>query len=236
VRIVSGTGEDLVPRIADRWTIAAVANGMMAALVKAKHKPPEWLRLLAEEQTAGQSGTETAVFGMASFRTGEAELGRIDGVVGTRAGYVDGQEVVEVRFDPKVIGYGSLVERAAARECASRVLTRSDAQQQIAAKKVGKRAVRTDAPVRPDKQPKYHLSRTPLQFLPMTELQATRINARIGHGEFEGMLSPSQLDLLRRIRAHPKAGWKPAIGKPLLEAWASAEKTAESVNRAAEKK
>jgi len=75
-----------------------------------------------------------------------------------------------------------------------------------------------------------------LRFVPMTELQATRINARIGHGDFEEILSPSQLDLLRRIRANPKAGWQPAIGKPLLEAWSAAQRTAANAKRAPEKK
>jgi len=236
VRIVSGSGDDLVPRIAGRWTIDAVAHGMMAALAKAGRKPPEWLRLLADEHKALRRGTESAVFGMACFWTGEAEFGRIDGVVGTRPGVLDGDEVVEVRFDPEVISYRSLLDRAASHECANRVFTRSDAQQAIASKKLGKRAVRSDEPIRPDKQPKYHLSGTPLRFVPMTELQATRINARIGHGDFEEILSPSQLDLLRRIRANPKAGWQPAIGKPLLEAWSAAQRTAANAKRAPEKK
>ncbi len=63
VRIIAANREDLVPRIANRWTVAALAEGMVRALAKAKQAVPGWLRMLASE-TRAQPGLETAIFGM----------------------------------------------------------------------------------------------------------------------------------------------------------------------------
>lgn len=63
VRILTADRSDLVPRIANRWTVAALADGMVQSLAEAKQAVPEWLRLLASEASA-QPGLETAIFGM----------------------------------------------------------------------------------------------------------------------------------------------------------------------------
>jgi hypothetical protein len=144
----------------------------------------------------------------------------VKGVVSTRPGFLAGSEVVEVEFDPEVIAYGDLVKEARASRCATPVFTRSDRQQEIARKIVGDQAVPNRGKVKPDREPKYYLSRTELRFLPMTPLQAARVNALLrkpGHLEW---LSPSQTVLLKRIQEDPEAGWKNVIGKELMAAWA----------------
>lgn len=64
VRVVDERGEDLIPRVEKDWTVAAVAEAMLAGLKTAGAEQPEWLRLLAAEERALARGVESAIFGM----------------------------------------------------------------------------------------------------------------------------------------------------------------------------
>jgi len=119
------------------------------------------------------------------------------------------------------------VKRAAEAQCAVKILTRDDAQQETAARIVGDRAVRSDGEIRTDDD-KYYLSRTPLSHVPLTPLQAARVNAIVGtKGDPLPLLTPAQRALLERIRAEPDAGWPDAIGVGLREAWQRIAETEE---------
>ena len=133
------------------------------------------------------------------------------------------------RFDPEKISFETLVRRAGELQCASRIFTRSDEQQKIAATIVNAKAVRTDDEIVADKQPKYHLSRTPMRFLPMTPMQTCRVNAALGAQRDARMfLSPRQIDLLTTVEKNPNAGWESAVGTTNLHlAWDTAQSVAE---------
>ena len=135
----------------------------------------------------------------------------------TYAGWIGRTEVVEVKFDPKVISYEKLVRHARDRRCTSPVFTRSDAQQRVAAGIVGKAARRSTADVRGVKDNKYQLGRTPFRYVPLSPIQATRINADTRRGE--RWLSPRQKAMLARVRAKPDAGWPDLLGMDLRKAW-----------------
>jgi len=153
---------------------------------------------------------------------GEARLGLIDGVVATKAGWIGKIEVVEVVFDPETITYKALVKRAVKEECAARVFSRSDAQQELAKGIVDERAIRSDAEIRADDD-KFYTSRTVLKHVPMTPLQATHVNAWVGdHEDPTSMLAPGQLRLLEAIQRSPESGWPVAIGVAFLDAWKAA--------------
>ena len=64
VRIVDAHGENLVPRLAKDWTVAAVTKSMIAGLRAAEREVPAWLELVAAEERAHVRGVESAVFGM----------------------------------------------------------------------------------------------------------------------------------------------------------------------------
>ena len=78
-----------------------------------------------DERAPEPEETETATFGLGCFWGPDASFGALDGVVRTRAGYAGGTktdptyhslgdhtEVVQVAFDPGLIEYAELVERA----------------------------------------------------------------------------------------------------------------------------
>ena len=153
-------------------------------------------------------------------------MASIEGVVATRPGWLEQVEVVEVHFDPRRVSYERLVKQAAEAECAVKVFTRSDAQQLTASAVVGERAVRAAGEIRTDDD-KFYLSRTPLKHVPLTQLQASRINALVGeHEDPTALLVPVQRALLERIRATPDTGWPVAIGAEFLDAWKRAHEHA----------
>ena len=61
------------------------------------------------EDAAGGDEVETATFSMYCYWTGEATLGRVDGVVASRIGHWGGREIVQVDYDPRRTGVSELV-------------------------------------------------------------------------------------------------------------------------------
>lgn len=233
VRIVSADRRDIVPRVAGDYSSAGLVAAMVAALEKQKKPVPRYLRMLAEELRSRSRKTETATFAMHCFWEGEGALGRMPGVLRTLPGFVGKREVVEVEFDPSIVDYAALVEKARGAKCASRVFTRSDRQQKVARKLVGDEAERTDEATRPDKQPKYYLSRTPMRFVPMTPMQACRVNSAIGAGkDAKPLLSPRQAALFETVKVNLTAGWPDAVGaEDLAKAWGAAQTVAARLRR-----
>ena len=164
---------------------------------------------------------------MACFWEGEGRLGGIDGVLATRAGWVDGHEVVELEFDPRRLPYTRLVEEALRQRCADLVFAHDDEQLERA-RSVARDAARPlPAPAR-DAKPsdrRFALGRTSLRLVPMTPLQATRINAAIRTGTDPlAWLSPRQRDLARVLAKSPAATLPADLTPPAdPAAWAAYE-------------
>lgn len=223
VRIMTADKRPLTERVAQDYSISGLASAMCAAIEKLKQPVPEYLRLLAQEESARKEGVEKATFAMHCFWEGEGALGSLDGVVGTMPGFVDGLEVVEVEFDPKRVPFEKLLRKAQDHKCAGKVFARSDDQLRGARKVLKENAVRSDETMRPDKEPKYYLLQTPYRHVPMTSLQACRVNAALGQKQDPGVyLSPRQLALLDVVMAKPNAGWPNAIGAQFAAAWTRA--------------
>jgi hypothetical protein len=64
----------------------------------------------AATSAAPPAKTETAVFSMYCYWTGEASIGEVPGVVRTRIGSLGGNEVVEVEYDPARTNVGRLAQ------------------------------------------------------------------------------------------------------------------------------
>lgn len=233
VRIMNADRRMLTPRIDGDYTLVGIANGMVAAIESAGGTAPQYLTLLAFESEARRAGTERATFAMHCFWEGEARLGAIEGVIETSVGFLDGMEVVEVQFDPRALSFDELLTQARKIECAHRVFTRSDAQQQVASKAMGNAAARTDAPIQASaKDAKYYLGLSPLGGVPMTPLQAARVNAAISaRADPEPWLSPSQVVLGAELASRKGAPVVSMIGRDdIIRAWAEVRQATVSRN------
>lgn len=207
-------------RALDGGDLHAKAARLVAALRSEGRVAPPWLTLMARRPE------RTAVFAMACFWTGEARLGQLEGVAASRTGWLGGQEVVELSYDPAQVEYAQLVDAAMRRDCARAVFTRTPDQQRVAAAKVGGRARRNDRSISATPgDDRYHSRRAPWRFLPMVPAQATRVNAAVALGEDARVfLSPRQRQLLEAIRRRPDAGWPDVRhGGDFVKAWARAQ-------------
>lgn len=225
VRIVSADKQDLTARVNGNYSRFGLVNAMLLSLDVSNRVAPAWLQLLGEELQAKTAGTEQATLGMYCFWTGEKELGQLPGVVSTEAGFMGGKEVVQVEYNPAVISYEDLLKKAGQASCASHVFTENSEQATVAGKVAGNSSVSPKGNYRPDKEPKYYLSRTYWRYVPMTELQAARANSLVGRSQSPAsVLSPRQLALADFVQKNQKAGWDHAIGVDMTEAWGKVEK------------
>lgn len=199
VRYINKDGSDVIPRKDRVWTTGGTAQRMTAALYKYKRAAPKYLEYVVREESIK---TETAEFAMYCYWSGEVKLGSLKGVHSTRSGWRNGLEVVSVKYDPTVIKYETLLGAAQKFDCATAVFTHTDAQQRIATAAVGGKAKRVSGQMRDAKasDQKYQLLQTPLRYLPMTEMQATKVNSGLGtRANVKELLSPRQQQILNFI-------------------------------------
>ena len=231
VRVMTHDRKPLASRVTEDYTVLGIASAMTDALGKANRAVPEYLALLVEELDAAKRGTERATFVMHCFWEGEGALGNVPGVVSTMAGFMGKDEIVEVLFDPKAVSFDALFGKARSMKCADKVFARTDAQLAAARGELGDKAIRSNVDARPDRDPKYYLAQTTFRHVPMTELQAMRVNAAIpAKKDPKHYLSPGQLRLLAAVEKSPSAAWPDAIGAAdLVAAWAAAGKVRASL-------
>lgn len=152
----------------------------------------------------------------------------MDGVITTTAGWIGSVEVVEVEFDPNRTTYADLLAHAVNRKCALRVFPRNTAQLRIARAKVGQAAERSDARTQRASDQKYYLAQSALRFVPMTRVQATRINADMQHAA--DYLSPRQRRIWAAAEASP-AGFQVCIDREMHEVWGAAWSAHKALDR-----
>jgi len=191
VRIVDATGKTILERHSGDYSSAGLVSYMDLALRAAGKGSPKYLQLLNEELSSHNE--ETAYYQMYCFWSGEAHLGQQDGVVATEPGFMNGAEVVKVVFQPDVLDKGQLDKYAEKASCA---------------------AVSRKGKFRPDKDPQYYLKKSEYRYLPLADIQKTKINAaiKVGANPTE-YLSPSQKEWLGTKSK------KALYELPLEEAW-----------------
>ncbi len=190
VRFLSADAQDIIPRRDRIWETGPLAERMIATLEKTRRPVPAYLRLLAAEHSPQ---LRQAVFAMDCFWTGEMELGKIDGVVTTEAGFMGGREVTLVRYDPAITPLPRLIAAAARVRCANSVAVPAAdlAGAQATRLKVGTIAGYRAAPGGDQKK---QLDGTAAEKLRLTGAQATKVNAWIRTDPVRalGFLAPSQ--------------------------------------------
>jgi hypothetical protein len=161
---------------------AAGLDRLVGALAAAHRAVPGYLQGVRDEY-AGKP-TESASFAVGCYWEGERELGKLNGVVGSRTGMLGSDEVVQIRFDPAIIDAATLAATVKPMSCY--------------------RGVRSaEARLELDPQQQHDLSMHPEYFfLPLTAMQATKVNAALGAGNNpDSFLSPMQLGLKSRLAA-----------------------------------
>ena len=200
-RILDAGGNELIPRAAVVETPGELARLMIAAREAGEEPVPQWLQLVAAENGAAER--RMLSLAMFCFWEGEAKLGNLDGVLATRSGMMGDDEVVEVVYDPEVLEFDELVDSAQGMDCASAVYAHTAGDLSLAHDLVGDAA--KPAPARAelvaDDQVKYALKRTAMAHLPLTPMQATKMNADIRlEANPRRWLSPRQLLMLDSIK------------------------------------
>lgn len=200
VRFVDSAGADIIPRKDRVWALGPLVQRSARALAAAERDVPTWLAILAEETSSAP--TETLALSMHCFWDGEGKLGAFPGVLSTRAAFVGRAEVVELRYDPRRLPLVKLVEQAQALGCARAVHTGTQAQVDTLKAAGIEAQVLTRKPRRaPTSDQLRHLSASLLKYLPLTPLQAQRINARLAASKnASNLLSPRQLELFAELR------------------------------------
>ncbi|MFT5732109.1 MAG: hypothetical protein ACJAZN_000170 [Planctomycetota bacterium] len=132
-------------------------------------------------------------------------MGSLEGVTATESGWIDSLEVVTVRFDAARLSRRALFEHAKEHGCTTRVWTTSDEQLKVARDVVGDKAValgKTSIRAAKESDQVYYLRQSPLRFLPLTPLQARRVNGALHARTDPGIwLSPRQQALAKRIQS-----------------------------------
>jgi len=184
VRIVNEKGEDLVHRIAGKYSVDGVVEGMLSALKKDKKQIPQYLRLLQEESKAKRKRSSESYYSMYCFWSGEGHLGAKDGVISTSPGFMDGREVVKVIYDVEKLSEKTLDAYAKKAKCSPMAASS----------------------FREDKDPQYYLKKSMYSKIPLTPMQRTKMNSAIAAAKNpEVYLSPTQMAWIREIKAHKKS-------------------------------
>ena len=200
MRFIDSKGKDIIPRKDRVWTPSGTAERMLQALKSAKRPTPDYLRTVALSSKMAE--LQTAVFSMYCFWDGEAKLGAINGVIETEAGWLDGKEVVRVRFDKKVVTWPELVNSAQSHGCAKQVYAPDAKALAATPKALTSRANLYDPAAfrsaRASDQ-KRHLQFSKAKNLPLNPVQRTKINAALAEKDLTMIskwLSPSQRKML----------------------------------------
>lgn len=215
VRIVNKEGVNIINRINGVYTEKALLEGMLSALEQSNMVIPTWMKLLKQELDPGKP-LKKATFSMGCFWTGETYIGEIDGVITSRAGWMSGHEVVAVEYDPSIVSFERLSKTAAKKGVANKAFTDNTSEEKIAKVTIGK--VQGLERFQDDRQPKYHTLNSYYKYLPMMEVQATKVNAALGKRQDPSQyLSPRQIELHKTISAKKGKGYDVVIQKDFLE-------------------
>ena len=175
VHILDNKGAPLTARLSDRYEALALHRHMTDALQHSGVHVPDYFSLLRGDLLIEGGIARTATYATPCFWSGETSLALNDAVIATQAGWIGGEEVVRVHYDPDSTNEVELDDYAR--------------DQQFTPIK--------DTNFEPDAEPQFYLRKTHFRYLPLTRSQATKINVAHPYGEdAETYLSPRQREAL----------------------------------------
>lgn len=175
VRIVNNKGENIVSRLANDYSSMGLYKSMINALESVGNPTPEYLKILGMELSTSVKNhkVEESYFKMYCFWTGEKELGAQDGVLVTKAGFMEKAEVVRVIYNANKISRKELEGFAKKHK-----MTSVNYKENF---------------VWAQDDEDYFIQHSDFKYLPLSEVQKTKINSALGlHESAIQFLSPKQ--------------------------------------------
>lgn len=171
VRLLGPDGAELQPKLADRYDALGLHEKITAVLELLGENVPGYFRLLGRDLLIEYGLSKCVTYTTPCFWSGETSLAQHPAVITTDAGWVDGEEVVQVHFDPRVASRRDLDAYAGAEGFSP-----------------------TDGGgFRLDGEPQFYLRKNLARHLPLTPAQRTRINLAVPYrSPLKDMLSPQQ--------------------------------------------
>jgi hypothetical protein len=218
-------------------SVLEVVSLMIEGLETFQNPVPRYLRLLHEEEVGRtrifregslERADRQAFFGTNDFCAGEVEFGGLSGVLATRIGHVNHQEVIQVTYDPSRLCFCSLIRFAIEHKLVNTVYYQTNDERiasQIELQKVNSEVLiaKFSGTMRPEViHSKYALRKTILSFVPLTDLQATRANFLVDKGAFDEavhLLSPWQGRIMMSAMRCSKKNNGLSLDVPIIRAW-----------------
>jgi len=235
IRIMSPDRADLVPRLGDQWTVGAVAKAMNEALTHGQTQPPGYLSILLEEEESAGRRLETVLFEVKDSAVAEAKIGSLSAVVRTRIGTREGVDVLEATFDPARQDYLSILRSVWRMNVATAVVNSLGDRVEHTRRAFGpggtKRGSTQFTPT--EGAGLARLRESPYRAVPMTPVQALRINSALHAGrDADLILSPRQIRFRGLAMQHPEAQWPILAGRSdLARAFAEGEAFVATLNK-----
>lgn len=181
VRIVNTQGKDIVKRVGSNYSKQGLYTAMNNALESYKITPSPYFKLLGLELSSTNSpSVKETYYQMYCFWSGESHLGNKEGVLTTEPGFMSGHEVVKVKYDETKISKQELDLYASKASCSP---------------------IEKGNNYRIDKDPQYYLKNSKYKYLPLSDIQKTKINSALKLKQDASIyLSPKQKSWLNQTK------------------------------------
>lgn len=171
VRFLQPDGAELLPKLTDRYDALGLHEKITEVLEMLGDDVPGYFRLLGRDLLVENNLSKCVTYTTPCFWSGETSLAQHPAVITTDAGWVDGDEVVQVHFDPRLASRRDL--DAYAREEGFTPIESGHFEL--------------------DREPQFYLRKNPARYLPLTPAQRTQVNLAVPYrGSLSDLLSPQQ--------------------------------------------
>jgi hypothetical protein len=199
VRFLGPDGAELLPRLANRYDTLGLHEKIVAVLEMLGDNIPGYFRLLGRDLLVEEGLSQCVTYATPCFWSGETSLAQHGAVITTDAGWVDGEEVVRVNFDPRVASREDLDGYAS-----------SEGFTPTSRGGFGL-----------DREPQFYLRKHRARHLPLTPAQRTQINLAVPyHRSLGDVLSPQQSTWLADPQLERSSG-DDAYRRDIRPSWAA---------------
>lgn len=185
VRFLGPDGKEVLPKLADRYDALGLHQKITAVLEMCSEDVPGYFRLLGRDLLVAHGLSKCVTYTTPCFWSGETSLAQHPAAITTDAGWVDGEEVVQVHFDPREVSSPDLDAYARAEGFAPI----------------------DGGSFELDREPQFYLRKNSARHLPLTPAQRSRLNLAVPYRiPLAELLSPQQSAWLADPRLQRSSG------------------------------